>query len=115
MIDDTQRALLSSIVTTIGSLVVRCVKDPIALGSVSTLSLTLGVLLSDEDVSPAAFSTIYQAFCDFPHSETSELRCLFGGCLKVCQLAVQYDQEEAMQLSSDLYSMWRSHQESHLN
>lgn len=115
MLDDTQRALLRSIASTIGALAVRCIKDPIAMGSVSTISLMLEALLANEDVDVAAFATIHQAFSLLPHEETSELNKLFGGCLGVCSLVMQYDNDTATQLSSDLYTMWQRYKEAHLN
>lgn len=115
MIDDTQRALLRNIATTIGALAVRCIKDPIAMGSVSTIAVTLAALLSDENVDVAAFDAIHRAFSVLPHEETPELNQLFGGCLEVCSLVSQYDRETATQLSSDLYAMWQRHKEAHLN
>lgn len=115
MLDERQRSLLRNIAGTIGSLAVRCVRDPIAMGSVSTLSLVLQALLEEEEVDVAAFAAIHRTFSSFPSDDNPDLNELLRGCLDICTLVVEYDHERALGLSSALFSMWNRYKAAGLN
>lgn len=109
MIDDNQRSLLKTVVSTIASLAPRVLTDPLAVGSVSILAISLSALLDDPSIGDSPFLAIYGRLSQMPLDEDPCLVTLFGGCLSVCLLFSSYSTEEAVTLSSELYTMWQEH------
>jgi len=100
---------------TVSSLAVRSIDDPVAMGSVATFASLLGALLSEREVTPAAFVSIYSSFSKMPHDESYYLSVLFGACLHICLLATEFDEQVAAEVSNNLFVAWNKIQESTIN